>query len=67
MSTLLIDSMEQCNVAVFNVPGAYLHTEVPEYKQILLHIRDEFVDIMCKFNRDYKPYIQYKNGKKFYI
>ena len=50
MSTLLIDAMEQRDVAVFDVPGAYLYTEIPEDKQILLRIRDEFVIIMYEVN-----------------
>ena len=64
MSTLLIDAMEQRDVAVFDVPGAYLYTEIPEDKQILLRIRDEFLDITCEVNPDYKPHVQSENGKK---
>ena len=37
---------------------------MPEDKQILLHIRDEFLDIMYEVNPDYKPYVQYENGNK---
>ena len=51
-------------VATFDVPGAYLQTEMPEDKRILLRIRDEFLDIMCEVNPDYKPYVKYENGKK---
>ena len=57
MSTLLIDDTEQRGVAVFDGPGAYLHTEMPPDKLILLCIRDDFVDIKCKVNTDYKPYV----------
>ena len=63
MSTLLIDAMEQRDVAVFDVPGSYLQTEMPFKKRVLLRIRDEFVDIMCEVNPDYKPYVQYENRK----
>ena len=52
MSTLLIDAMEQRDEEVFDVPGGYLQTEMPEDKQILLRIRDEFLDIMCDVNPD---------------
>ena len=48
MSTLLIDAMEHRDISVFDVPGDYLQTETPENKRILLHIRDEFVDIMLR-------------------
>ena len=64
MSTLLIGAMEQSDVVSFDVPGAYLQTEIPEDKEILLRIRYEFVDIMCEVNNDYKPYIQYEKRKK---
>ena len=37
---------------------------MPTDKRILLCIGDESVDIMCEANPDYKPYVQYDNGKK---
>ena len=52
MSTLLIDAMEHRDVAVFDVPGAYLQTDMTSEKLILLRIRDEFADIMREFNPD---------------
>ena len=61
MSTPLIDAMEQRDVAFFDVPGDYLQTDVLEDKQIISRIRDDFVDIMCEVNPDYKPYVQYEN------
>ena len=65
MPTILIDAMEQRDVAVFDVPESYLQTEIKSDKQILLWIRDKLWDIMCELNSDYKPYVQYENGKKF--
>ena len=53
--------MEQRDVAVFDVPGSYLQTEMPAEKIKLLRVRDEFVDIMCEVNPDYEPYVQYDN------
>ena len=32
---------------IFDVPGAYLNSDIPEYKFVLLKLEDEFVDIMC--------------------
>ena len=64
MSTLLIDDIEQRGVAVFDVPVSYLQTEMPSDKRILLRIMYEILDIMCEVNPDYKPYVQYENGKK---
>ena len=64
ISTLLIYTMEHRDEAVFDVPGYYLQTEMPPDKWILLCIRDDFVDIMCEVNPDYKLYFQYDNGNK---
>ena len=64
MSTLLIDAMEHRDVAVFDVPGAYLQTDMTSYKQILLGIRDEFVYIMCEVNPGYKSYVKKDNVNK---
>ena len=52
MSTLLIDAMEQHDVAVLDVQGDYLQTDMPAYKRILLCISDDFLNIMCEFNPD---------------
>ena len=49
-SSLLIDSHEGRDIATFDIPVTYLHANIPEDKQILLKIQDEFVDIMCDFN-----------------
>ena len=65
ISALFIDAIEQLGVVVFDVPGGYLPTDMPVDKQILLHIRDEFANTMCEVNPDYKPYVQYENGKNF--
>ena len=64
MSTILICAMEQRDVAIFDVPGAYLQTDIPSEKRILLRIRDDFSNI-CEVNPDYKLYVQYEKGKKF--
>ena len=64
MSTLFINATKHRNVAVFDVTGDYLQTDMPSYKQILLCIIYKFVDIMCGVNPDYKTYVKYDNGKK---
>ena len=52
MSTLLVDAMEQRDVAVFDVPGDCLQTDMPAEKLLLLRVTYEFVDIMYEFNPD---------------
>ena len=37
-------------MVIFDVPGAYLNSEIPEDKFILLNIEGGSVDIMCEVN-----------------
>jgi hypothetical protein len=65
MGVLLINSFEERDVAVFDVPGAYLHADIPDDKFVLLKFEgDYFVDIMCDVNPEYKEDVRYENGKK---
>ena len=65
MGTLLIDAKEDRDVAIFDVPGAYLQAEMPAEKKLLMVFRGEFVDIMCEVNTEYKKYVTTdRNGKK---
>ena len=41
---------------MFDVPGAYLQTDLPDNKFVLLKIENEFVDIMCEINEEYKKF-----------
>jgi hypothetical protein len=51
-------------VGTFDVPGVYLHTEMPKDKRVLMILQGEFVNIMCSVNPDYKKYTKIINGKK---
>ena len=64
VGTLLIDAKEGRDVAIFDVPGAFLQAEMPADKKLLMIFRDEFVDIMCEVNPDYKQYVVIENGKR---
>ena len=64
MGTLLIDAHEDRDVAIFDVPGAYLQAEMPKEKKLLMKFRDEFVNIMCEVNPEYKKYVVKENGKE---
>ena len=59
MPTLFIDVMEQGDVAIFDVPGAFLQTALPEDKFLLMRIWDECVDVMCEVNPEYIQYFGY--------
>ena len=62
--TLRIDAYGQRTVGIFDIPGAYLHALVPDDKSIIMKLRNEFVDIMCKVDPKYKKYACWENGKK---
>ena len=60
---LVIDAFESRDIAIFDIPGAYLHALMPNDKVIFLKLRDPFVDLMCEINPEYIQYIRYENGK----
>ena len=61
----MIDAKEGRDVGIFDVPGAFLHPEVPDDKMILMVLRGPFVDMMCQVNLEFKKYICYDNkGRK---
>jgi hypothetical protein len=65
LSTLVIDAFEGRDVAVYDVPGAFLQSNIPHGKVLHMRLRDEFVDIMCQVNPDYIPFvITDKKGRK---
>ena len=59
LTTLIIDSYEGRYVSISDIPGAYLHAEMPEGKVIFMRLVGQFVDIMCDVNPEYKKYIRY--------
>ncbi|GFH56607.1 hypothetical protein CTEN210_13083 [Chaetoceros tenuissimus] len=64
MALLVVFAHEKRDVAVFNVPGAYLHADLPPDKFVLLKIEGQFVDIMVDVNPEFKEDVRYENGKK---
>jgi hypothetical protein len=61
---MIIDAQEGRAVQTFDVPGAYLHADMPKDERLLLKLTGEFVDVMCKVNPEYIPYVRSENGKK---
>ena len=39
------------DIVVADVPGAYLHAELPTKKRLVLKLVGVFVDIMCEVNK----------------
>ena len=62
--TLIIDTLEERDTAIFDVPGAYLHADIPTYNIIILILRDEFFSIMCKVNLEHKKNFKYNNVQR---
>ena len=62
--TLIIDAREGCNLSTVDVPGAYLHAEIPKDKRILINNRGGFVDSMCQVNHEYIQHARYENRQK---
>lgn len=63
MATLVVDAMEKQDIAIFDVPGAFLQTEMPEGKHVILTIQDAFVDILCEVNPEYSQHVRVVKGK----
>jgi hypothetical protein len=62
--SMMIDVYEGRDVAIFDIPGAYLHAEMPKDKTVLMKFRGQFADIMSKVNLEHAKNIVYENGKK---
>ena len=53
LAKLMIDSFEEREMAIFDVPGAYLNSDMPGGKFVLLKLEDEFVDIIHESNPEF--------------
>ena len=64
LASLIIDAHEGRCIAVFDVPGAYLHANMPKGKRVVMKLRGQFADLMCKANPKYQEYVRVVNGRK---
>ena len=48
LAQLIIDAFEERAMEIFDVPGAYLNSYMPEDKFVLVKLEDKFVDIICE-------------------
>ena len=64
MSSLVIDTQKGRNTLIFDIPGAYLHPDMPEHNTVLLKIQRKFADIMCDVNLELKEHISYEKVRK---
>jgi hypothetical protein len=52
MLSLMIDALEQRDVATADVTGAYLHADMDDF--VVIKLTGDAVDIMCKANNKYE-------------
>lgn len=65
LGTFIIDAYEGREIGSFNIPGAYLHAKMEHGEtRVLLRLRDELVDMMCRANAKYLPYVHVVKGRK---
>ena len=64
LASFVIDAHEDRDVAIFDVPGAYLHSSFPDDKLVVVRFDGEFVDIMCDVNPEFKPFVRMEKGRK---
>lgn len=63
--TLITDAHEWRKVNIFDVPGAFLQSEMPEKdKKVLLKLTGDMVDVMCSVNPEYTDTFVYENIHK---
>ena len=55
---------ERRDMVTCDVPGAFLHPELPLGKRFFLCLRGQVVGIMCELNLEYKPHVMHQKGKK---
>ena len=63
---MTIDAYEGRDVVIVDVPGAYLHADMPqtEGKTVLLKLTGDFEDIMCSVNKEFTPHVVYEGNTK---
>ncbi|GFH56495.1 hypothetical protein CTEN210_12971 [Chaetoceros tenuissimus] len=64
IALVTIFAFEKRDVAVFDIPVAYLHADLPDDKFALLKFEGQFVDIMLEVNPDFTESVRYEKGKK---
>ena len=62
--SLAIDAHEQRFIAITDIPGAYLHTGLPEDKEILIKFTSLFVGIMRDVNPEFSQHVRHEGKAK---
>jgi len=62
IATIVVDAVEERDVAITDVSGAFLKAEMPDY--VLVKMRGPAVQAMLRANRKlYQPYVTYEKGE----
>jgi len=48
ITTLVVDAYKKCHVAVFDIPGAYLNSYLPEERYKVTKFKGDFAHIMVQ-------------------
>ena len=63
--TAVIEAKENRDVAVIDIPNAFLHSDLPDEQQVIMRLNGEMADIMMRIAPEiYRQYVVMKNGKK---
>ena len=62
MTTLIIDAIEERDVATADVVGAYLNANMDDF--VLVKLTGDEVDLLCSLNKSYNEFVTVEKGKK---
>ena len=61
--TAVVDALENCDVAIVDVPGAFMQADMDEL--VHMHFTRTMIDLLLQIDPDmYGPYVTYENGEK---
>lgn len=60
--TMVINAMEQREVATADIPGAYLQADMPDF--VILKMKGKSVDVMCQMDPTYSTFVTHEKHEK---
>ena len=64
MTTIMIVTVERIDVAMVDIPGTYIHAEMPKYKRFIKKLQGQLINIMCEVKQEFMQHLCYKNRQK---
>jgi hypothetical protein len=58
----MIDAMEDCNVAMLDIPGAFMQAMIDE--EVHIKLDGELIDLLCQVDPLLSKFVGMENGKK---